>query len=171
MQFQLEDQPAKVTNYNARAERHGREEVPAADVKFETLVHSSLLDVFDKSFRPFLFRANDTAGDQAPLIDGDKLTGLDKPHLKPLESSEEYPGYRMEISSGLDLGEPLVIDEVKLGHWKFEPRKGGAVMLTFTASFKPDRVSGGVLSTSVKKAIHLTLRPPTVSSPQADLDV
>lgn len=167
--FGLTDQPCKIKNYNARSDTHGKNEVPAADIKFETLVHSSLLDSFDPTIRPFLFAKNDTSGDQPPLVDGDPLTKLDKPHLKPLESGEKFPGYTLKIGSGLDIAEPLELTEVTLSHWKIEPRRGGAVLLTFSATFKPDTVSAGVLSTSVKKVVHITAKPPTVDDKQASL--
>ncbi len=63
--FALANFPAKLTSFNPRAEIHGNETQPAADLKFETNVPSSVLDAFDPALRRFLYHKADDAGDLA----------------------------------------------------------------------------------------------------------
>ena len=46
--FQLDQQQAKVTSFNPRAEKHGEENVPAGDVRFQVACPNTVLDAFGK---------------------------------------------------------------------------------------------------------------------------
>lgn len=159
-QFSLSKHPCKISSFNPRAEKHGEENVPAGDIKFETRVHSSVLDLFDSSYRPFLFRTAESSGDQPALLPGDKLTALAKPKLAPLSLKEDWPGYRLEIGSGLDIAEPLVLTEVELSSFRIEAMEGGSVALSFTATAHPDADASGALCQAIQNTVDVTLVPP-----------
>jgi hypothetical protein len=160
MQFALSKHPAKIDSFNPRAEKHGDENVPAGDIKFTLKGHSSLLDLFDPSYRPFLFRKADSSGDQPSLIEGDNLTALAKPKLKSLRLDEDFPGYVLEIGSGLDIGKPLRLSDVELSGWIFEAIEGGSVGITFSATVHGDADDFGELCQQIQNVVDVTLEPP-----------
>src|SRR5688572_10169398 len=107
MQVSLSNHPAKLAVFTPHVERHGDESKPAASIKFQVTGHSSLLDAFGRSYRPFLFR-EPGLGEQPGLpLGDDKLTALAKPNLKPLVLDEEFPGYTIRISIGLEASDDI----------------------------------------------------------------
>ena len=167
MQFALTKHVAKIDSFNPRAEKHGDENVPAGDIKFSLKGHSSLLDLFDGSYRPFLFRKADLAGEQQPLLEGDTLTALAKPNLRPLSLDEDFPGYTLEISVGLELSKPLRLTDVELSGWKFEAIEGGSVGITFSATVHGDADDFGAICQQIQNTVEISLEPPKASSQQA----
>lgn len=164
MQFQLDQQIAKITSLNPRAEKHGEDNVPACDIGFEVNAHSRVLDLFDPSYRPFLFRRSDAPGDQPSLIDGDQLTALAKPTLKPLRLDEDFPGYTLRIGSGLDFGEDLVLADANLSGFVIEAVEGGSVKLKFSASAHPTADQCGELYEQIQNMVDLTVEPPLAAA-------
>lgn len=159
--FQLTNHPCKIDNYVPRAEKHGDENVPAGTLKLSTRVHSKVLDTFDPSYRAFLFRKAEAGGDQQPLLPGDDLVALAKPMLKPLQLDEDFPGYRLQVSAGLDCSDPLTLD-AELSGFVFEAHSGGSVTLKFSAAVHPDADAAGVLCNAIQKTVDVTLTPPEV---------
>lgn len=158
--LQLTSVQAKLASFNPRAEKHGDENVPAGDLKFELRTHSSVLDAFDKSYRPFLFRKPDLEGEQQPLLEGDKLTALAKPNLKPLKLDEEFTGYTLHISRGLEASAGLRLVDVGLSNFVFEAISGGSVAITFSATVHPDADEAGELCSLIQEIVDITLEPP-----------
>lgn len=158
---------AKLSSFNPRAEKHGDENVPAGDLKFEVKVHSTVLDNFDHSYRPFLFRAADASGDQPGLLKGDDLTELSKPKLRALVLEEEFPGYTLRIGSGLDSIEPLVLTDAKLSNFTIKAINGGSVSLSFSAAVHPDSEAAGELCSLIQEEVELTLEPPKAAAQHA----
>lgn len=165
--FALTNTPAKLSSFNPRAEKHGDENVPACDLKFEISAHSSLLDALDKSYRPFLFR-KPALGEQNDMLD--ELSVLDKPKLKPLKLDEEFPGYKLAIAKGSGLVEPMNLSEVELSTFEIKPIQGGSVSLSFSAACHPSEGQAGLLYTLVQNQCEITLEPPSiVDAPQGDI--
>jgi hypothetical protein len=162
-QFTLSRHIAKLASLNPRAEKHGDENVPAADLKFEVTGHSTMLDAFGKDYRTFLFRKA-AAGEQAALFPGDDLTQLSKPHLGPLKLDEEFPGYTLRISAGLDTSDDIVIADVSLSSWKFHPMNGGSVTIAFSVAAHPDEETVGWLYAQIQNDLEISLEPPTAES-------
>lgn len=167
--FELKKHPAKIANFNPRAEKHGDENVPAGDITVETRAHFSILDSFDPSYRTFLFRKADKGGDQQPLLKDDELIAVAKPRLQPLRLDEEFPGYTLKIESGLDIGKPLQLKDVELSNFKIEPMEGGSVAIKFTASAHPDSDVAGLLCALIQNEVDITLIPPK-ATPQQSLN-
>lgn len=148
MQFQVTKSPAKLDSFTPRAELHGEEKVPACSIGLTIGLHSSALDQFDPSYRPFLFR-EETGADEGQgnltLVAGDKLTALAKPKLKALKLAEEFPGYTLRIHAGLDSGADLVLSDAKLSGFEFKAISGGSVEIGFSVAAKPDEAQAGRL--------------------------
>jgi hypothetical protein len=163
--FKLTKQQTKVIKFNPRAEKHGDNNVLAGDLKLETTVHSSVLDNFDKGLRPLLYR-KPAPGEQSelPLEASDGLTARKMPQLAPLVWDEKFPGYRIEIESGLAVDETLKIADVEIKGFEFEALDGGSVRVTFSAAFHPDGRLSGKLCQLIQDTVELTLTPPSAEA-------
>lgn len=160
--FQLTEQKTKITSFTPRMEKHGDENVLAGTLKLETNVHSSVLDLFDKGFRKLLYR-KPAPGEQTELpLDGhsDGLTARKLPHLAPLKWDEDFPGYKVEIQSGLALDEVLKLSDVEISDFVFEALDGGSCKVRFTASFQQDGRTSGKLCQLIQDEVELSLIPP-----------
>lgn len=144
--FSLHQQQTKITSFTPRMEKHGDENVLAGTLKLESTVHSSVLDNFDKSLRKLLYR-KPAAGEQAdlPLGDSDGLTARKLPHLAPLKWDEDFPGYKIEIQTGLAL----------------EALDGGSCTVRWSANFNQDGRTSGKLCQLIQETVELTLAPPS----------
>lgn len=161
--FQLNDQITKISSFTPRMEKHGEENVLAGTLKLETNVHSTVLDLFDKGFRKLLYR-KPAPGEQTELpLDGnsDGLTARKLPHLAPLKWDEDFPGYKLEIQSGLALDEVLKLKDVEISDFVFEALDGGSCRVRWTANFKQDGRTSGKLCQLIQDEVELTLIPPT----------
>jgi hypothetical protein len=160
--FQLTKRPVRITSFNPRVEKNGQENVLAGDLKIECNCEARMLDVFDQQMRPFLYRAlapGEQPADLAPEA-GEPLTALRLPALAPLVIGEKFPGYELQIDSGLGISEPLVLDKVTLSKFQIEPLEGGSVTITFNASFHPTDVQSGHLCNLIQSDAEITLTPP-----------
>lgn len=161
--FQLDKAQAKIANVNPRAEKHGEDNKLAADIKVELQAHNSMLDSFDKLLRPALFR-KPGKGEQQDLIDKDGLTAVKFPRIEALVWDEEFPGYEIEIGSGLGLSEPLFLADVTVKKFRFEPIEGGSVIVTFNVICHPDTEEIGLLCSLIQSEAEVTLTPPTAQA-------
>lgn len=173
--FQTENQLAKIASFNPRAEKHGDDNKLAADIKFEISAGNAALDAFSPDLRKALFRKA-TKGEQQDLIEGsDGLVAVKFPRLGALAWDEEFPGYELEIGGGLGLAEPLVLVDVTLKKFRFEPLEGGSVLITFSAVFHPDTEEAGALCALIQDEVELTLTPPSkqedTGAAQADFPI
>jgi len=158
--FSLENQSVKIAHFNARSEKHVDENVKAGDLKIECTAHSSVLDCFDKGLRKLLYR-KPTAGEQTDLPLGDDgLTARKLPRLAPLKWDEDFPGYKLSITTGLALDEVLTLDDVELSNFVFEALDGGSVSITFRASSYPDGRTAGKLFQLIQETVDISLTPP-----------
>ena len=159
--FSLSQKQTKITSFTPRMEKHGDENVLAGTLKLETTVHSSVLDNFDKSLRKLLYR-KPAAGEQAdlPLGDSDGLTARKLPHLAPLKWDEDFPGYKIEIQSGLALDEVLKLDDVEIHGFAFEALDGGSCTVRWSANFNQDGRTSGKLCQLIQETVELSLMAP-----------
>jgi hypothetical protein len=159
--FETNDAPAKVSNFNPRAEKHGEENKLAGDLKLVVITSSSVLDFFNKELRKALYR-KPLQGEQQDLIEGnDGLTAIKFPRLGALPWDEEYPGYELVIGGGMGLVEPMALNGVSLKRFRFEPLDGGSLQVTFSALFHPTPEQAGALCALIQEDVQLTLIPPT----------
>ncbi|MBN8428711.1 MAG: hypothetical protein J0L65_14700, partial [Xanthomonadales bacterium] len=92
---------------------------------------------------------------------GDTLTAVRFPSLEPLKLGHEFAGYELQIDGLLEGTQPIVLVDVKLKRFAFEPKEGGSVALTFTASANVDPDELAELSEAlIREDVLLTLTPP-----------
>lgn len=156
--FRFDSHLCTLSNINVRTEKHGDEHVNAVDLKFTTDVHSSVLDQFDTSLRPFLFR-KPSVGEQQNAIDD--LTGVRLPTLKPLVLDEEFTGYTVRLPSPMNLRETVeLIADLK--KFSFDPVEGGSVAMAVTASCHPTAEQMSQLYDLLSEDVQVSLIPPSV---------
>ena len=161
--FQLESHEASIGNLNSRIERHGDDRALAADIKFTTSASNGVLDQFGPGLKEAFFR-KPTKGEQQdlPNIGGSGLSAVRFPSLEPLKLAHEFTGYELQIEGLLDGTQPIVLVDVKLKRFVFEPKEGGSVELSFTASANVDADELAELADAlVREDVRLTITPPT----------
>lgn len=159
--FSLSQQQTSINSFTPRMEKHGNENVLAGTLKCETTMHNSVLDLFDKGFKKLLYR-KPAPGEQTelPLGESDGLTARKLPQLKPLSWDEDFPGYKIEIVSGLAIDEVLYLDDVEVSGFVFEALDGGSCKVKFTANFNQDGRTSGKLCQLIHETVELSLIPP-----------
>ncbi|WP_115540000.1 MULTISPECIES: hypothetical protein [Xanthomonas] len=160
--FQLDKHEASIANVNQRIQRHGDERQLAADIKFVLSVSNEALDSFDPTLRHDLFR-KPAKGEQQdlPQIGGDGLTAVKHPALEPLKLSHEFAGYEMHLAGLLEAGDPIVLVDVKLKRFVIEPKEGGSLAMSFTASSEVDPQELAELSEAlIREDVLLSLIAP-----------
>lgn len=171
--FQLKNHQTKITSFTPRAEKHGEENVLAGTLKCEANMPSSVLDLIDKGMRKLLYR-KPSPGEQAdlPLGDGnDGLTARRLPNLGPLKLDNDFPGYKLEIVTGLALNESLKLSDVEVHDFIFEALDGGTVKVRWSMNFHPDGQQSGKLCQLIQDTVELTLVAPSADEQQAQAEL
>lgn len=170
--FAVTAHETELAHLNTRTEKHGEENAPAADLKLVVTGPHSLIECFGEGLREFLFREPGVGEDKQTAMDlgGDKRTKVRYPKIKPVTLDDEFPGYTLILSPGLEVGEPLTFNGAKLKQFRFRAIDGGAVEVTFSAAVYPDEHQAGVLFGWQKKTLFLTLQRPKAASEQKPLN-
>lgn len=161
-------QLGKITNIH---EKHGREKrVTAFGFPFTVRCTSNTLDDIARGLREAIFRRPDS-GDQQALIGETEYTVVVCPDLKPMQLSQEFPGYEMTITpqgSESDQDEDaLFLVDVKLASFSVQPYDGGMCDVSFTATARINLEEDAVLALRLNELrdVMLTLTPPTAPEP------
>jgi hypothetical protein len=161
--FQLEKVQAKISSVNPRAEKHGKENVPAIDVKFHVVARNHVLAGLDPTLPKLLFRKpakDEVVQGELPVGETDELTARKFKHVPTIPWNEKLLGYELDIGSGLESTDPLECDEVTISGFKIEPMDGGSVGIDFTCSFPADENQSGKLCQMIQETVEITVRPP-----------
>ena len=164
MVFTLERQRVKLANFNARAELHGEDREPAADLKIEMLAPNDILSEFDSDLKSSLYRKPNANGDQAELLDTGPgyLPKLRFPRMGEFAWDEKMEHAELTIHQGRS---DLNLIECIVDSFKFAPADGGQIGLTFRVRCKPDERQAGKLYTLTQQAIDVTLKPQPEPAP------
>lgn len=169
--FEITDRTAKITSFNPRAEKHGKDVQPAADLDFACLLPSFVLSMFSKEL-PEHFFWKDPNAMQGDLADA----GHPAPNKRfgnlleyPQKLNYEMIGAEIIIGYGIGGDSDISITDCKIKNFKVEPQEGGTVALSFQAQFHQDEEIGGRLSVMVGQEVQISLIPPA-SDAQLDLE-
>ena len=160
--FALKEHSAVLNSFNPRAENHGDEHQLAGDIGLLVRCPNTVLDEFDRSLKTMLFR-KPAEGEQEELGLEDGMDGLvarKLPNLDPLGWAQTYHGYRIEISEGMGLKDPLSL-KVDLSKFKITPLDGGTVEINFRASGPLTAAESGELCALIKDDVEISLFPPS----------
>jgi hypothetical protein len=158
--FDLDQQQVKLASVNARAEKHGEDTKPAFDLKIEVALPSSALIHFHPELRQHLYKRDENPDLVDQVIEGDGLTILRYPKLGALKWDWEAASYSAVVDYGLGGDSDIVLADVKLDHFVFEPQNGGSVAVTFRMIAHPDSDDVGKLCEFIQRDIVLPLTPP-----------
>jgi hypothetical protein len=159
--FEVTDHSTKLASVNLRAEKHGEDNVPAADLKFETNVAAPVAESLVPGVRRMLMR-KPAVGEQQNLLGEDNLTQLKYPNLAALKFDIDLPGYSLAIARGMGLAPALKLPG-DLKRFTVQGIDGGSFGLSFTFACKPEPDQVGELYTMQQEDIYLTLTPPKAS--------
>lgn len=161
--FSLINQQAKLTSFNPRAELHGDEPKPAADIRIDVNVESGELAHFSPTLRGFLFHKDSAANNDLVNAQHD-APNLRFPLMGAIKWGAEYQGYTLKIAHGIG-GSDLVLQLCEVNAFVFDPKEGGTVHISMRVQCHPDEKQFGKLCQMISETIDVTLDPP-----QADDD-
>ncbi|OGT02867.1 MAG: hypothetical protein A2143_05910 [Gallionellales bacterium RBG_16_57_15] len=157
--FSLQNQSAKLTSVNPRAEIHGDEHVMAADLKFEIKVSNDVLSEFDHALKSALYEKGNAA--QGELIDEPgHLPSLRFPLMAPIGWGSELPGYETRIHHGIGGNSDISMDDCKVDKFTFEPQDGGTVVVRFRVIAHPGANDLGRLCEMIQQEVEMSLIEP-----------
>ncbi len=160
--FQLENQTAKLSNVNLRAELHGEETKIAVDLKFDTKLSNDVLSYFDPDLKSSMYKQSSESA-QGELIDvPGYLPALKFPKMSPIKWDWKGAGYEAVVNYGISGKDDIRMIQIEVDSFKFDFQDGGTVALSFRAIAHPTSDEIGRLSELVQREITLSLYPPSV---------
>jgi hypothetical protein len=172
--------PAKLTSVNCRSELHGKENVPAVDLKFTFDAQNIILSEFDDWLLTALYYRNDKPSEAEAAqgsLDGVEVVS-DVPNLRmpllasPIKWTKEYTGYELTIDMGLGGKSNVVLGDCAVNNVAFEPKEGGTVAVTVRVQCTKGLTEKvlGKLATLVQHDVAILLSPPEVTEPQQPIE-
>jgi hypothetical protein len=165
----------KLIDANPRSELHGKEHIPAIDLKFTMLAVNEWLAFFHEQLLHAFYKGEPAAGDPAqPDLEGvEAVTSL--PYLRfpkmrmPIGWGWEGTGFTLTVDHGMGGRSNLVLGDCKVDGFKFDMKEGGTVEITWRlqASKVEDKVMGKLCSL-IQHDLEITLTAP--SDDQQSLD-
>jgi hypothetical protein len=171
--FKTELREMQLSNLNTRTEKHGPENVGAADLSLQFEDSNKILELFEKGLVKRFYRAA-TKGDVEvqPELDmkhPDYLPILQCKKIKKISWEEEYPGYRLRIMNQLNDDEcDVLLVDAELKGFTFELKEGGTVIVKFKVGCTPQGKDVAYLFEHLGSNISVTLEPPSADK-QAEL--
>lgn len=157
-QFELVQQRATLIHINPRPEKHGDENVPAADLKIEVTDGNELLSMFHPSFRNFLYKKDESEGQLEGMehMTVRRFGGL----IERLRLDYSLKGAEVTIGFGLGGQSDINFETVDVDSFNVTIMEGGSVGLTFRIKAKPTgeqikklyEIMGGEIDVWVKPA-------------------
>lgn len=162
--FSLNEQRAKLSNVNLRAELHGEDPKVAVDLKIEIKVSNDVLSEFDSDLKASLYKKDSDAA-QGQLIDEPgHLPALKFPQMAPIKWGWSGAGYETVINYGISGKDDVVLLATDVDTFRFECCDGGTVGVSFRIVAHPTPDEIGRLSGLVQREITLTLIPPSIET-------
>lgn len=161
--FALEKQPAKLVAFTPGKNFHGEDKVAAGSLRLEVVCANDALDSFYPGLKSMLFRKR--SSDEPAPATGDlfpgELAARRMPHLQPLKWDEDFPGYELAVSAGLEASDAVCVIDAKLSKFVFEPLDGGSCRISFSAAAEMEAPEdSGQLCWWIQDQVELTLTPP-----------
>lgn len=170
MQFEFaKPTKSKLSSVNVRSEKHGKELVPAVDMKITVDSSNSILDKFHPDLKSSFYFKAEVADDEQDELDGiDPVTDMPNLRFAKLEGPFKYEttgaGYGLEIDFGLGGDSNLRFHNVEVNNFAFACKEGGTVEVSFRAQVvNPDESLIGKLATLVQHEIDIVLTAPEVT--------
>lgn len=161
--FDLDKKTCRLTNVNARHEKHGEENVLAADMEFKAEFSNDVLAEFAPALRASLFE-KDSSGDLADQAE-DRPTKLRFPSLlQPIKWDAEIIGANLSIDHGMT---PLSFDLADISKFRLECHEGGMVAVMFRAQVHPSEAELAKLFMCLDTNVELSIETPEMRVQEA----
>lgn len=158
--LELNEQKAKLSSVNPRAELHGDDKVTACDLHFELRMSNDVLSFFDPSLKSALYRKPD-ASEQAELIDEPgHLPALKFPQMAAIKWGKEFAGYALHIPYGVSGKDDINLTDCQVDEFKFDCQDGGTVIVGLRIIAHPEQGDLGRLCGMIQQDVEITLTPP-----------
>lgn len=159
--FSLDHQSATLAHLNVRAELHGEDREPAADLKLTWTAPNAILSEFDPELRYALFRLPERDGDQVDLInDPDFLPIVKFPKLGSLKWSDEIVGATVTVHWGASGKGDVVLTDCVVDRFRFDLIDGGSVFITIRVKCHPTEAQVGKLFSKLGCETEISIAPP-----------
>lgn len=163
--FSLNRTDVKLLHVNARAEKHGDDNVLSLDLKMEFKGENKFLDDFAPGLREALYWKKEDG--QVGELFGGFRPNLRFPDVAPIKWTHEYAGYSLEIESGIDDDSHILLDGCEVNNFSFQCEEGGTVVITFRVQCHPDEEQAGHLLGQIQNVLTIKLTPPDPNAVQA----
>lgn len=158
--FALSKMTATLAHFNARAELHGEERKPAADLKLTITGPNRLLELIDPALREVLYKPA-PAKDADQLFDAEpELALLRFPYPGTVHWSRQEVGRDVEIEWGMDDSSAIRLALCTIDKFAVDPQEGGSVSITFRVRCYPT-------AEDAEKLFELQTREVTISVREA----
>lgn len=173
--FKLNQQRAKLSSVNPRAELHGEETNLACDLKFSFTTSNTKLDEFDKNLRPALFDLphegyEEDLADQGTERDEDYRPVIRFPDLGKINWGYKGAGYRLTIHQGYSGNEDVNLIDCQIDKFKFDAEAGGSVEIEFRVIAHPNSEEVGEICELLQQEVDISLEPPSAER-QAQMEI
>jgi hypothetical protein len=153
--FTLDKKTCKLLSVNARAEKHGKERVPAYDLKLAIDLPNTVLDHFHAKLNGFFFKLSD----QMDIEGEDREIELVFPQLEsPFNFNAEFISPEVIIEYGIDSISAINMGECIVNKFKFYPKEGGTVGVGFRVIAHPSEDDVGKICSFIQRELELTIK-------------
>lgn len=165
----------KLNAINVRSELHGKEHVPAVDLKITLDASNAILSQFDTGLKEALYCRREPLDDKQESLDGvDPITDL--PNLRfpkldtPLKWTLAGSGYEFTVDFGLGGVSNIVVPGVQVNNFGLTPREGGTCEVGFRVQVSGiDETVIGRLAMLCQHEVTITLVAPKLEDVQDSL--
>lgn len=161
--FALEKTRAKLTQINPRTEKHGDQDVPAADLKIQMTDGNGILSHFHPTLRSFLYEKEDGQLEGVEALTQRRFGSL----IERLRLDHKIIGAEVVIGFGLGGASDICLGPVDVDGFAVELMEGGSVCLTYRVKATPTGEQIKSLYQVLGGEIDITVTPPT--DPQGSL--
>jgi hypothetical protein len=154
--FDLDKQLVKLTNVNARMEKHGEDNVLAADIAIDARMPNEVLSMFSPTLKNAIYFRDESI--QGELID-DKThaPNLRNPKLGTLKWDDTFEHIQFRVHHGVRDEDDIVFSDSKIDHFKFTCQEGGTVVVSFRVQVHPNETDAAKLLTMIQSEVHVSL--------------
>ena len=149
-----------LTSFNPRAELHGDDPKPAADLTLEAKLPNSVLAEFDPTLKALLYVKDTEQADLVSEGDPEHMTKRRFPKMSPFKWDDEIVGAQVTIHWGVGKKSDVVLGGCVVGNYKIDAEEGGTVKLTLRVQCHPSESQAGKVCMLVGSKIDVTIEPP-----------
>lgn len=157
MTFQLEAAKAKLVHINPRIEKHGDQDVSAADLKIQMTEGNGILSMFHPTLRSMLYEIDNSEGqiEGTESLTKRRFGGL----IERLRLDHSLKGADVIIGFGLGESSNVDLDTVDVDGFTVELMEGGSVVLSLRIKATPTGEQIKRLYEVLGNEIDITITP------------